>query len=206
MKPGFLHLHRIVLASLFIALFFTQANAQVDQQRWKKFTAVYKGEEVKLSWVVASEVNNPIFYIEHNHGTGVWDIIGIVKGKSDLGTLAKEEFVHANPGSGMHQYRIRQESAAGKSTFSDVTAVNIKPDGNLATSTWPNPARNVVNIQTSDDKAKAGIFDLSGKPVKQVALNAGNNPVDIRSLKPAVYFLRIESNNGNHTLQKIIKQ
>ena len=74
-------------------------------------------------------------------------------------------------------------------------------DLNLDTSLliYPNPATDIINISSTKPITKIKVFDMSGKQILKV-LNT--NKINITSLKPGLYLLRISSNNSQ-TVKKI---
>jgi PKD repeat protein len=74
-------------------------------------------------------------------------------------------------------------------------------------SIYPNPARDVVNITSSvNGSSTVMIMDLAGRTVASTTLNAsGNTSMNISQLNSGVYFIRIASENGQHT-EKLILQ
>lgn len=72
---------------------------------------------------------------------------------------------------------------------------------------YPNPAYNKIYIKSSafaeNIKNRICIFDLTGKIMITTALN--NNGIDVSGLKPGLYFVRMQSGNGNFFNARFIK-
>jgi len=70
---------------------------------------------------------------------------------------------------------------------------------------FPNPAINVLNIQTTSNLGDkiVTVFDINGKRVLNEKLT--NNTLEVSALQSGMYFLRIES-NGKVLNRKFIKQ
>ena len=173
------------------------------------FTAALNGSgDVLLDWTVSNEVNNPAFYIEHSIDGQTWKNIGTIQSNKDIGSIEKQLFTHLTPGSGIHQYRIRQTGVTGSSIYSEIRTVNIKNDGQLAI--WPIPAKDVISIQSEitsgNCSSRARIFDQSGKEVQQINLQPGTNTVNINSLRRGIYIVQVQFPNGQKSNQKLIKQ
>jgi hypothetical protein len=79
---------------------------------------------------------------------------------------------------------------------------------NAAFSIFPNPAKNVVNIQFSSDlnvtPKSAAVYDLAGK----VVLKATDltQPINVENLASGTYILSISDSNNKHYGQKFIKE
>ena len=177
--------------------------------KWESFTAALNSSgNVLLNWTVSNEVNNPAFYIEHSIDGQTWKNIGTIQSNKDIGSIEKQIFTHLTPGSGIHQYRIRQTGVTGISVYSEVRTVNIKNDGQLAI--WPNPAKELISIQSEitsgNYSTRARIFDQLGKEVKEFSLQPGTNTVNVSSLKQGIYIVQVQFPNGQNSNQKLIKQ
>jgi len=69
-------------------------------------------------------------------------------------------------------------------------------------SIYPNPVKDLLNIQTSEQIKQADILDLYGRRIL-CTQNSGNIVVD--HLKSGVYFLRVETESGTKTIKFIKK-
>lgn len=89
--------------------------------------------------------------------------------------------------------------------FDENTKVSVNDIvGNNTISIFPNPARNVLNVNVNSNAA-AVISNVAGQVVLQSAIGKGMNGLDIRDLKPGVYFLHIEGAELNGTA-RFVKQ
>ncbi len=74
-------------------------------------------------------------------------------------------------------------------------------DNNI--SIYPNPAQNILNIQTEEKINTINIIDMLGR--NSVINNFNNNQVDVSNLSSGLYFITIQAENGSFK-QKFIKQ
>lgn len=59
---------------------------------------------------------------------------------------------------------------------------------------YPNPAKDVLYINTSDAKATLALYSITGQQVAQQSLQAGNNKVELSALSAGSYFVNITAN------------
>jgi hypothetical protein len=73
---------------------------------------------------------------------------------------------------------------------------------------FPNPASNVVNINLAGYKGKSevSLFDVNGRMVLRREVNPVNTQLDISTLSPGVYILRIKNGAKEVNMTKIVKQ
>lgn len=90
------------------------------------FIGVENKSNVDLEWVVASQINNDYFTLEHSLDGYKWEIITNINGVGSTTESIKYNYTHTNPKSGMNYYRLTQTDFDGKfETFSPV-AVYVK--------------------------------------------------------------------------------
>ena len=69
---------------------------------------------------------------------------------------------------------------------------------------YPNPAKEILFVDLSWDKANCSINDMTGKQLKQVSLRNGKNSIDIGNLPPGIYLIVIKGRQNEAFTQKII--
>ena len=84
--------------------------------------------------------------------------------------------------------------------------VTIKADhtgtDNLAAESFsvsPNPARDVININTTEDVATAIIYDLTGKQIAQ----SNEKSIAISNIKSGLYLLKVTLKSGEEKIAKL---
>ena len=88
--------------------------------------------------------------------------------------------------------------------FGDVVILSIREINNLDVSIYPNPVKDILNIDydPSDEIQSVDVYSLLGELVKKKEHDI--NQLDLSSLNSGVYFLKIETVQGMLT-KKIIK-
>lgn len=78
--------------------------------------------------------------------------------------------------------------------------INIKSEVTLS----PNPAQNILNINTSSNSLiiESHIYDIDGKIVLKTAFS---HKIDISTIKPSIYFIKIKTDKGEFS-QNFIKE
>ena len=67
---------------------------------------------------------------------------------------------------------------------------------------YPNPTSSIINIQTNLNDLTFDIYDIAGKRL----INTDNSEIDLSSLSPGVYLLKITGINNQFITKKIIKK
>ena len=69
----------------------------------------------------------------------------------------------------------------------------------------PNPAMDFVSIKCNTLIKSLQLFDVQGKQIEGKIVNEANSKIDISHHPKGIYFLKIETENGQFT-EKIIKE
>jgi len=135
---------------------------------------------------IALDPDGKSFYIVTDESGNVSDISGRRRATPN----------RRNP-SAILKFTLDESSSATELKASDVFTV------------WPNPASDQVNVELkllSSLPTSASVLNMAGQTVKQVqGLVGGNNVIDIQSLVPGAYLLRVH-NEGQTFEQRIVIQ
>lgn len=85
--------------------------------------------------------------------------------------------------------------------YIDVTSVQSSDD-KIELSVYPNPSNEKLNIQTEEQINHISITDITGKRILDFIEDS--HQIDVSELKPAIYILRIEFENGKYSTCQII--
>jgi hypothetical protein len=70
---------------------------------------------------------------------------------------------------------------------------------------FPNPSNGIFIIKTTITNSSYKIHNLIGQTIKSGFINNGENSIDIRNSIDGIYFITIESENGEKIGYKLIK-
>jgi hypothetical protein len=149
-------------------------------------TIMYNGS-YKSSW----EYDNP----EREFWLGDFSFINELQpGDSLVYTV----YVHAIKDSGANHHFYHTRKIVCKSAV--ITGIDDNPEMKKAMSAFPNPCQNNLTIN-SQQYSIVSLVDMSGRVLKEIELNPGNNQIDVSGLNSGMYFLR----DGEETV-KIVKR
>lgn len=74
-----------------------------------------------------------------------------------------------------------------------------------ATTVYPNPATDMVTIETTAHNVMATVYDITGKKQMSASVHSGNNVLNIEALANGVYFLQLESNGITETRKLVVR-
>jgi hypothetical protein len=107
---------------------------------------------------------------------------------------------------GANDAAILNDSYCANITFSEtVTALEELQEGPTL-SVFPNPTRELINIQCSSPMQEISISDVSGRLIQTLEIQDSlEQELNVNGLSAGIYFIRIESGKGI-TTRKFVKQ
>lgn len=165
-----------------------------------------------LTWATATELNNSHFEVLRSYDGRSFEAIDVVSGNGTINRVVEYSYVDASldRNENIVYYRLRQVDYDGASELTEVRRVNFLSKYSFTDniSVYPNPAREMLYISLTDMDSKivsGELLDINGKMVQAFDLSSTLNTIDISSLIPGVYFVRLRTNN-NVKHVKITKQ
>ena len=186
---------------------------------YQSFNAILTNNSVSLNWTTSGGITNDKFEVERSFDQSDFSTSGYVLGAQSVNNgIAQFSFEDKDKEILNHKiiyYRLKQEDANGKYTYSVVKTVRISnvSDQKIAVQVMPNPYMDKLNVNfTSNNSGKAEIrmISASGTVVKKAesTINKGSNTYQLQDLSsqlPGMYVVNIVVNGQSIGSQKIIK-
>lgn len=153
-------------------------------------------DEVELRWSTASEQDNDFFTIERSkNGLSSWEFVTHVDAIGNSSQMNNYSTKDKDPMIGVSYYRLKQTDFDGQYKYFTIKVIeNIRE---LVT-IFPNPAKNQVNISSSNIKdADVSMISSDGQIVQLPPGIISDNimTLDISSVPNGVYFIRLIERN-----------
>ena len=170
------------------------------------FKGAALGSTAKLSWSTATEKNNRDFNVERSRDGKTFERIGTVAGAGNSSTKLDYSFTDQKPGAGVNYYRLLQTDFDGKTSYSNVVAVEISGSmaGAFKSTLYPTAATDVVNISFAGFKGvtQVQVLDATGKAFKQLTVEPAQVLVlPVQDLGSGVYFVSVTDGEYHETLR-----
>ncbi|HRN26562.1 MAG: T9SS type A sorting domain-containing protein [Ignavibacteriaceae bacterium] len=177
------------------------------------FAAELNNNNVLLSWVTASEINNQGFQIERRETKNEeWINIGFVNGKVTTTEPQAYTFVDKNLETGKYQYRLKQIDFDGTYEYTNTIEVEINsPTKFSLEQNYPNPFNPETNIDYMlpiETIVNISLYDITGRMIKEL-VNEKKQPgyytVKLKGdeLSSGIYFYRLFTTSGYAAVKKI---
>jgi len=151
--------------------------------------------KAKLSWSTSSETNNKGFYIERSADGQQFNSISFVAGAGTSNQVNNYSFTDNLPLAGKSYYRLRQEDADGKKSYSRTLLFSV--DGIANVFVYPNPFTNNLQINTGGSTGIFMLRDAGGRIVKTAIANGNTTlQLSVNELPAGNYFWQINNQSG----------
>ena len=182
------------------------------------FSATAQGNDVMLSWVTSSEINNDRFEILSSNsaqGINYFEEIDIVKGIGNSTSIHHYSYLDQRPGKkGTYYYRLKQVDYDGKSMLTNIVAVNFK-NGKLLNliGVIPNPYSEHTSVQvymSEKGTLSARISDVFGREISSNSFSTDKgmfsfDPEELVQLSAGVYFVELLFND-ERVVTRLVKE
>ncbi|MCB0732932.1 MAG: FG-GAP repeat protein [Flavobacteriales bacterium] len=157
-----------------------------------QFEAVKLKEEVLLSWITASEVNNDKFIIQRRTNTGNWIQLGEMPGHGTSSSEQHYSFLDEHPEKGINYYRLKQVDFNKDFEFSPIRMVEFHSDDRTkGFICYPNPADDQLQLAAVKPIQRVVILHPDGRVAMEVnQLNAKIVDLNLDVLPDGVYLIQ----------------
>lgn len=172
------------------------------------FNALVDKNDVHLSWITATEINNEGFDVERKTADGQFERIGFVAGHGSTTEMISYSFVDKGLNAGSYVYRLKQRDYDG--TFDYLNEVQVDVTTPLEYSleqNFPNPFNPSTKIRYSIPDAglvAIKVYDVLGNEVAELVneqKDAGRYELlyNASNLSSGVYYYQIKSGSFTET-------
>ena len=155
------------------------------------FDAFMTEDGVEISWATEDEIYSQFFVIERKQADGSFASIALIDAAGTHKGLRSYHMLDSFPKDGLNVYRLRQEDLNGSKHISKVRLLEYQAKDLLTIKVGKD--EQFLSINSSMKVIKISIADISGKIVASSSASDGIlNSVDIRSLKPGQYMVRVD--------------
>lgn len=142
----------------------------------------------RLSWSVVNQLNCESFTVEHARNEGEFHPLQTLVGDGNRAEERAFSLLHEKAGTGNHYYRIRQRDYDGSTSFSNTTVVIVQSS---RIEVYPNPSSGVLTVALPPgDGGTIGIFNTTGRQIRQFELSSRTGQLDLRELPPGIYLIK----------------
>lgn len=178
------------------------------------FSGELEADRIRLNWTTHSETVGVQFFVEKQTATNsnVWNQIASVEAKGNDAEALVYTSYDEKPQPGNNYFRLAQQGADGKITYSETIVVNYQTT-DLPVMIYPTfvSTDNIINVvwnKALSASANINLFATNGQLVAEMHINnitdGDVNQLDINNLPTGIYTLRIQG-EGVEWTERIVK-
>ncbi|MEM9528322.1 MAG: M12 family metallo-peptidase [Bacteroidota bacterium] len=172
---------------------------------WLSFSAVANGKTAALSWEVVQDEAHLGFQVERSEDGAAWKDMDWVPARETIGEIAYTSVDPTVRSGQTYFYRLRQEDADGRFSYSAIREVRLA--GEPSAAIFPNPAQESVWIQSSFARGQYELLDLKGAVLQRGQLQEGARQVSLFGVPAGVYLVRILAAAKNEVeVRRLVRQ
>ncbi|WP_170172751.1 T9SS type A sorting domain-containing protein [Hymenobacter rigui] len=173
-----------------------------------RFEAVSTTAGVQLRWQTAAEVHSAYFAVETTlDPAGEWQELTRQPAAGTSSTPRSYQYLDTQPLTAQRYYRLREQDTDGTVQYSGV--VMVVPGRVTELSAFPNPFTDALQVLLpGTGAATLRLYDAAGRVVTQQLVPAGQvqHTLDGTALRPGMYVLEYQDQNGRKSHTRVLKQ
>jgi hypothetical protein len=177
------------------------------------FSATVSGNNIMLSWITATEVNNSHFEIQRSTDGVGFENRGVIEGNGTSTEINYYSFEDRNLSAGKYYYRLKQVDYNGTFEFSDVIETEVITVNDFELSqNYPNPFNPSTIISFNipkDELVSLKVFDVMGNEVANVLneqKSAGYYSIEFNAseLASGTYFYKLQAGDKTEVRKMLL--
>jgi len=159
----------------------------------------FSGSDVELTWDAPASKGFTGYNLYYSLDGGTYEMIE--------NTMETSYTVNA-PGVGLHSYRVTAVYDEGESQPTDpisFTITGINDHAQQVISIYPNPASEVIHVQSKDRINSISIYNYDGRVLLDREVNLKNINIPVIEFDSGIYFIKIETSEDT-LIRRIIIQ
>jgi trimeric autotransporter adhesin len=179
------------------------------------FTAQAAGQDARLTWATAQELNNSHFVVERSLDGETFEAVQQVQGQGTKATATTYAFTDVRAAARANDkvlyYRLRQVDTDGTSALTGVQTVRFAVFAAKAAVVYPNPtaANTDATLDLSAvaaDTYQVTISDVAGRVVRTFSQQGGTNqPLQVAQLPGGSYLIQVKGTSQSF-VTRLLKQ
>jgi hypothetical protein len=166
------------------------------------FTAQPQNHSVDLQWTTAIQQNSNYFSVERSQDGVNWTTIGQVAAAGNSENTLQYNYVDPQPLTGANYYRLQEVADDGSSVYTAIRDANFN-GFTISISYYPNPTHDQLTITSGVALQSVKLITLDGRTLQVFGTFASGQTVDLSRYPFGIYFLVIQTSDGESQVAKI---
>ncbi|PSL30380.1 T9SS type A sorting domain-containing protein [Dyadobacter jiangsuensis] len=158
---------------------------------WQSFSA-HMGitGRVTLDWATASEVNASHFEVQRSSDSRTFVTVKTVNAMGNTRNSSFYQYEDEFLPKGIYYYRLKQVDADGRTDLTRIVSVRV--NGNETVRVFPNPASDLITVESGQALNRIDIFNSAGKLVQSAKTGEKAVHLNIAHLPKGLYVVSVD--------------
>ncbi|SDD70727.1 Por secretion system C-terminal sorting domain-containing protein [Dyadobacter soli] len=158
---------------------------------WQSFNArMAANGRVTLDWATASEMNASHFEVQRSTDSRAFTTVSIVNAAGNSRNTSSYHYEEEFLPKGMYYYRLKEVDADGQSDMTRIVSVRV--EGNEMVRVFPNPATDMLVVESGNALNRIDIFNSAGKLVQSTQTGEKAIRLNIANLPKGLYVVSVD--------------
>ncbi len=161
-----------------------------------------KQEQVALSWITASELNNLGFEVQRSKDAKSWETLSFITGFGTTTNTKSYKYTDTAPHNGNNYYRLKQLDTDGRYEYSHLIEINLLKNRDWDIILSPNPVQDILfyqligNYEFTEDYYLT-LYNILGMPIREILIQSNEKQqLLVDALPNGSYFILLRDNRN----------
>ncbi len=183
---------------------------------WLSFEGEKQGNQIKLDWKTASEINSAWFEVERSYEGKEWEQVGKVKAAGNTNNISSYSFTDThsgieNPNTDFVYYRLKQLDIDGTFSYSSIVQIQLRQpqlaEEQITYTAYPVPFGSGFTLSSnSNNYFSYELYNTFGQLLMQGEAQNGRSEINTQSLNTGIYILHIRNAQNQLSTLKVCKE
>lgn len=183
---------------------------------WLSFEGEKQGNQIKLDWQTASEINSAWFEAERSYEGKEWGQVGKVKAAGNTNNISSYSYTDThtgieNPNTDFVYYRLKQLDIDGTFSYSSIVQIQLRQpqlaEEQITYTAYPVPFGSGFTLSSnSNNYFSYELYNTFGQLLMQGEAQNGSSEINTQSINSGIYILHIRNAQNQLSTLKVCKE
>ncbi len=164
-------------------------------------------DKVLNYWSTATETNALLFNVQRSENARTFKTFGKVLAKGNSNHYEFTDVLNTNNLPSTLYYRLQIIDKDGSISYSSIKSISLNEFYNKPINLYPNPAKDIVHIESKDGIKELKLIDMFGKVISSYNQNNNNlkhQTLNLKQFTKGIYIVQVTTVKGEVQEEKLV--